>query len=310
MPPGGANTLYPLFGSGYRSLFIKLIPFLEIGLAWFLLFLRRSATQWWSMPRRCPPPTVHATSGVTFLAWTGWCVNGEDNDIQWKTHFLCCHIIVLFACNIWEPMRTCFVCNKPFGDVIRPVFSLENKLFSVWTRHKHSFMLFRLLRPLSTTNTDKLDLQECLEHGRTAKVVAYVAFCLSKQPLSLTYPSAASSRRWGPSPPGPIPSSRARTNTSPSTWTRRRTYSGALRSRGKTGATCHVTVSRLRLFFRSLIDPLFPAGSSASRSTTQTCPTWADWRGRGCWAGRGASRSSATSLHRSKNTLRAFKRQL
>lgn len=98
---------------------------------------------------------------------------------------------------------------------------------------RHSFMLFLLLRPLSSTNTDKVDLQECLEHGRTAKVVASVAFCLSKRPLSLTYPSAASSRRWGPSPPGPIPSSRARTNTSPSTWTRRRTSSGALRSRGK-----------------------------------------------------------------------------
>lgn len=26
---------------------------------------------------------------------------------------------------------------------------------------------------MSTTNTDKLDLQECLEHGRTAKVVVY-----------------------------------------------------------------------------------------------------------------------------------------
>lgn len=42
-----------------------------------------------------------------------------------------------------------------------------------------------------------------------------------------------SSTRWGPSPPGLTPSSRARTSTSPSSWTRRRTYSGALRWRGK-----------------------------------------------------------------------------
>lgn len=38
--------------------------------------------------------------------------------------------------------------------------------------------------------------------------------------------------RWRPSPPGQTPSSRVRTSTSPSTWTRRRTSSGALRWKG------------------------------------------------------------------------------
>lgn len=90
-----------------------------------------------------------------------------------------------------------------------------------------------------------------------------------------------SSTRWGPSPPGLTPSSRAKTSTSLSSWTRRRTSSGALRWRG----------------------------SLASRSTTRTCPTWADWRGSGSWAGHGASRLSATCLHHSKITLPVFERR-
>lgn len=184
-------------------------------------------------------------------------------------------------------------------------------------------MSFLLLRPLSTTNTDKLDLQECLEHGRTAKVVAHdasVAFCLSKRPL--TYPRLhihlppvregedhhhqVQLHQAGQGPTLPRLHEREGGHTLVH-WDREVNRRHLSRERFKAPPLIQMF---LRLFFCCLFDPLFPAGSSASRSTTQTCPTWADWRGRGCWAGRGASRSSATSLHRSKNTLRAFKRQL
>lgn len=39
----------------------------------------------------------------------------------------------------------------------------------------NSCSLFPLCRPLSAMYTDKLDLQDCLEHGRTAKV--FVKYC-------------------------------------------------------------------------------------------------------------------------------------
>ena len=47
---------------------------------------------------------------------------------------------------------------------------------------------------------------------------------------------------------------------------------------------------------------LTPAGSSASRSTTQTCPTWVVVPDRSSWAGPGASLSSGICSHHSKTT--------
>ena len=44
------------------------------------------------------------------------------------------------------------------------------------------------------------------------------------------------------------------------------------------------------------------AGSLASPSTTQTCPTWGAAPDRSSWAGPGASPSSGTCSHRSKIT--------
>lgn len=56
-------------------------------------------------------------------------------------------------------------------------------------------------------------------------------------------------------------------------------------------------VSPFKSFYHHL-----PAGSLASLSTTQTCPTWVAVPGRSCWAGPGASPSSGICSHRSKTT--------
>lgn len=50
---------------------------------------------------------------------------------------------------------------------------------------------------------------------------------------------------------------------------------------------------------------LISSGSLASRSTTQTCPTWAAAPDRSCWVALGASRLSGTCLRRSKTILPA-----
>lgn len=257
------------------------------------------------MPRRCPPPTVHATSGVTFLAWTGWCVNGEESDIYTVERMfpLWSHDCV----HCMQPLR--FMFHKPCWE-LRWMFQFE-AVCGNW------FLFSLLFRPLSATNTDKLDLQECLEHGRTAKVVVSlpVMCSLSIRPLGLTFPFLPSVREGedhhhqvqfhqaGQGPALPRLHEREGGHTLVH-WDREVNQRRLSRE---------VSVAPPLMWFSLclFLFPTFsPAGSSGSQSTTRTCPTWVDWRGRGCWAGRGACRSFATSLHPSKNTLPAFKRQL
>lgn len=179
-----------------------------------------------------------------------------------------------------------------------------------------SFFLF--FRPLGATNTDKLDLQECLEHGRTAKVVVClpVVCPLSNRPIFAHVFRPPSVRQGedhhhqvqfhqaGQGPALPRLHEREGGHTLVQ-WDREVKQLPPVLCRLRASASNAVLP---RPFLSGSVSD--PAGSSGSRSTTRTCPTWAAWRGRGCWAGRGACRSFATSLHPWKNTLRASKRQL
>lgn len=103
-------------------------------------------------------------------------------------------------------------------------------------------------RPLCASGMDKLELQDCLEHGRVAKVwypqnkdtphKSYLQLlgctCLS------VYLLFYSSGRCVPSRHAPTPSNRGRINTSLSWWTGRRTYCGALSWRGEQHTHTHL----------------------------------------------------------------------
>lgn len=178
-------------------------------------------------------------------------------------------------------------------------------------------------RPLCASGMDKLELQDCLEHGRVAKVrysqntewsqrwgdvfslVKRLPGCAGLTVFLLFH----SLGRCAPSLPAPTPSNKGRINTSPSWWTGRRTYCGALSWRGEQETHKHThrftsKSSQRRYDTDCNVGCVFlnPAGSSASPSTTQTCPTWVAAPGRNSWAGPGASPSSGTCLHRWKTT--------
>lgn len=83
---------------------------------------------------------------------------------------------------------------------------------------------------ISIIQSSNFKLVNCTVDPQLANLIcAYVLIFLS-------FPVFFSLARWGPSPPGLILSSRARTSISPSTWMRKKTYSGALRWRGMWGS--------------------------------------------------------------------------
>lgn len=120
------------------------------------------------MPRRSLLRTVLAISGGTCQA----CPGDANPRTHTRTH-------TLYACHCYTHFTFClFNYKSNFFISIEAELSSPDMLtyFLIW------FSIFSPLvvnvRPLAPMTNDKLDLQECLEHGRTAKVCVCVCLCL------------------------------------------------------------------------------------------------------------------------------------
>lgn len=150
------------------------------------------------MPRKCLLHIVPATSGVTFLAWTGW-FEREATQTFPSVH-LAWYLSILhtLSSSPQNSLRLILFSSLPFALCFCSCLS--------------SF------RPLTAMSSDRLDLQDCLEHGRTAKVKSLTAktetdfhpvvkWQVDKFQQKHNYnPHLFSSLiKWGPSPLGRIP---------------------------------------------------------------------------------------------------------
>lgn len=109
---------------------------------------------------------------------------------------------------------------------------------ALWGQTEWTVWSLLCFRPLCASGMDKLQLQDCLDHGRVAKVghVHREKKRFHLQVLCARLTTRLLSRsleRCAPSLLAPTPSNRGKTSTSPCWWTGRRTSCGAPSWRGE-----------------------------------------------------------------------------